>query len=62
MLELQFSTETASATRDRVTQLPQPPANIETDRHYLDKHLHREMNWDESSEIYPIPPYDDPLY
>ncbi|PSB58289.1 hypothetical protein [Chamaesiphon polymorphus] len=62
MLELQFSTETASSTLDRVSQLPHPPADIETDRHYLDKHLQGKMDWDEFLEIYPIPPYDDPLY
>ncbi|NJR32137.1 MAG: hypothetical protein HC778_03835 [Chamaesiphon sp. CSU_1_12] len=45
MLELQFSTETASSTLDRVSQLPHPSANIETDRHYLDKHLQGKMNW-----------------
>lgn len=62
MLELQFATETAPSTLDRVSQLPHPPADIETDRHYLDNQLQGKMNWDESSEIYPIPPYDDPLY
>jgi hypothetical protein len=62
MLELQFAADLAPSNLDRVTQLSHPPANIETDRHYLDKYLQREIDWDEFLEIYPIPPYDDPLY
>ncbi|AFY92117.1 hypothetical protein [Chamaesiphon minutus] len=62
MLELQSSTDLASSTLDRVTQLLHSPVDIETDRHYLDKHLQGKMDWDKFAEIYPIPPYDDPLY
>lgn len=62
MLELQFSTEIAPSTLDRITQLPHSSAAIDTDRYYLDKHLQGKLDWDEFLEIEPIPPYDDPLY
>jgi hypothetical protein len=62
MLKLQFPSSILSSILDRVAKLLHLPLGLETDRHYLDKHLQRKIDRDEFSEIYPIPPYDDPLY
>lgn len=62
MLKFQFRSSILSFIFDRVPKLLHLPFGIETDRNYLDKHLQRKMDRDEFSEIYPIPPYDDPLY
>jgi hypothetical protein len=62
MLKFQFPSEIASSILDRVTKLLHLPFGLGTDRHYSNKHLQRKMDRDEFSEIYPIPPYDDPLY
>lgn len=62
MLKFQFPSAILLSILDRIAKLFHLPFGLETDRHYSNKHLQRKLDRDEFSGIYPIPPYDDPLY
>lgn len=62
MLKFQFPSAILLSVLDRIAKFFHLPFGLETDRHYSNKHPQRKLDRDEFSEIYPIPPYDDPLY